>query len=69
MCRSAHLIHLRRSQGKHQDSRENKTNCFPRDLASNVYHLTGAMECLPQHFKSEESFIDFSRETEELFLN
>ena len=23
---------LRRSRGKHQDSRENKTNCFPREL-------------------------------------
>ena len=24
--------------GKHQDSRENKTNCFPRDLTLNVYY-------------------------------
>ena len=59
----------RQSQGKHQDSGENKTNCFPQDLTLNVYYLTGAMECPPQHFKSKESFIDFSRKTEELFLN
>ena len=24
--------------GKHQDSRENKTNCFPRDLTLSVYY-------------------------------
>ena len=28
----------RRSQGKHQDSRENKTNCFSRDLTLSVYY-------------------------------
>ena len=26
------------SQGKHQDSWENKTNCFPRDLTLSVYY-------------------------------
>ena len=25
--------------GKHQDSRENKTNCFPRDHTLSVYYL------------------------------
>ena len=27
-----------RSQGKHQDSQENKTNCFPRDLTLSVWY-------------------------------
>ena len=27
--------------GKHQDSWENKTNCFPRDLTLSVYYFPG----------------------------
>ena len=27
--------------GKYQDSRENKTNCFPRDLTLSVYSVVG----------------------------
>ena len=30
----------RQSRGKHQDSRENKTNCFPRDHTLSVYYTT-----------------------------
>ena len=30
----------RQSRGKHQDSRENKTNCFPGDHTLSVYYTT-----------------------------
>ena len=35
------LVLLYDSSGKHQDSRENKTNCFPRDHALSVYYYIG----------------------------
>ena len=33
------LCFPRRSRGKDQDSRENKTNCFPLDLTLSVYYF------------------------------
>ena len=30
--------------GKHQDSRENKTNCFPRDLTLNSIKKLGKLQ-------------------------